>query len=77
MVLYPVLPLPTTTFAYLRLDDNIQRGGRWCRPHCHRAQRASKMKEGVDFSHGDQQKTGIPARALNRTLWRQKSNWRL
>ena len=36
--------------SYLRLNNHTQRGGRRS-PHCHGAQRASEVKEGIGISH--------------------------
>lgn len=37
--------------SYLRLNNHIQRGSGWCRPHRHWAQRPREVKERIGLSH--------------------------
>lgn len=60
-------PIVTSSYcdkAYLRLDNDVQRSGRRCRPHCRWAQRASKVKERIGSGHGEQVYRTMPGSSL-------------
>lgn len=57
------------TGTYLRLNNHIQRGSGWCRPHRHWAQRPREVKEGIGLSHIEVCKTKPVSRVVEKQTW--------